>query len=318
MDSQGNRKAIPEGMKGVKAHEVEQVSPDLLAVRYGKAISLVDLKAGITLQKHDFEKKIPQRSDWSQYIDHFNASPDSSLRIWIQHTFVDSSPFGDSGSHTGFFMQDSVVNDLSLVKADQSGNVLWRIESLGDFVINAGLPDGSLLFSYNRKEYASQPGSAAGSKGAMSPTGKVFVGKIGADGKKDDSFFAVQEPLRRMYSNPENGTVLILHGDSQLSEYDSSGALLRSHRAALDQKLYPAGPSGKEYVILKDLNEASVYSMDMRTGEIQCLTELELDLSARVICRELENQEEESGGGKVIEQSEDHIDVDGVKLPINQ
>lgn len=328
IDGAGEFRSVPECMKGLKCHEIKQPSPDTLYVRSGKAIHKLDLKRGEREWVNDFEQKLPQKSDWSQHIDHFDMEPGGALRIWIQNTFVSQSAFGPSGSHASFF-DESVVTDLSMVKADEKGHILWRIESLGSSPINAESGDGSCFFSLNNKEYAPNPAYSEKGDGQTPrdpkyqprtiPTGRVFVGKIDSAGKRNDSLCAVSEPVKAMHSNRESGNVLIFHGDGEMSEFDPEGSLVRRQSVKCgEERLYPFGVAGRETVLFKNLGDKKVFALDMEHGDMKSITETERDLSMGVITREIDRHRQDPDSEKSIEKTDEGISVDGIWLPVNK
>jgi hypothetical protein len=341
IDKDGRRAEIPEAMKGVKSHQVIQASPDEFYARDGSTIVCVDVKSGKKSKEFTYKDPAEPKQNLSRYIDHFEVDRAGNVKLWITNSYrqpampmYDDFHFGIGGMRRwggmphppmdDRFYQDTYINDMSLEQVDDNGKTVWKAESLGADPTKAMLPDGSVLYTNNREELVPRPADADPQYvPSQIGSGKVFVGKIGPGGTKDDSAFKVEGKIRRMLVDSESGTVIMSHGKSYdetvITEFNAKGEALRTHALPRsDRALYPERLSGKNQVILQDSEREKAYSLDMESGKLTCLTDTATDHSYKVLTKELAEDEELKESADALPGSEEFdewITIGGVKLP---
>ncbi len=214
-------------------------------------------------------------------------------------------------------------NDLSLEQLDGSGKVAWAATGFGASPIESQLKDGTVIYSKNTAEnvpnpnYIENPPPNTPYQPREIPTGKIFVGTITPDGKKNEKAFTVEGTIQRIMTNEETGSFFVCHGENKASEYSSSGELIsRTTIPQVDVKLYPEGLSGQKSVILRDGERKKAYSFDVESGKLTKLTETDMDYSYKVLIKEMENQEDtpDAPAAQTMEEDDRYIYIDGIKM----
>jgi outer membrane protein assembly factor BamB len=345
VDREGNRVELSGDLKGVKGHELVQTSADTLYMRDGNTICAVDLKAGCKKSQCTFKDPVESKANFSRYIDHFDVDGNGDIRLWVTNstTTQSSSHFDDLHFGLGFgpfgrrfggmphppmdddFYRTTTFSDLSLERLDSKGDVQWKAERFSTSPTYSQLPDGAMVFSAGNEEQVPNPNYHEGlnsSPGTYIPekigSGRYPVGRVSAEGQKDENFIFVEGRPEKIMTSPKTGNFVVSHGEGVMSEFDGKGALTRSHRLPdVGEKLYPQSIVGDRTVILKDQDSKKAYSFDMESGKLMSLTERNLDHSYKVVGKEMEQAGDDELNASQpgdVEIYDGWIEIDGIRI----
>lgn len=338
MDREGNLVELPECLKGIRANELKHIGPDEIIVRDNFTFHAIDLKEKKEKWRFTYGDTLPKKDNCTSYVDHFDMDSNGKIKLWIVNSYyvpgppIDEFHYGLGYGHPWrmphFFPHDFIstqaIIELCLQQLDSTGKTEWKIDYLGSSPISTTLPDGSVIFTNNKEEYIPNPEYSKIPTGEH-PTryipreigsGRYFIGRVSPTGKKNEDFIKVEGRINTMMVNPESGKLIVSHGANTISEFNSGGELVRMRQIPQD-KLHLKGLAGSDTVILRDSNNTSFFAFDMESAALTPLTAKEQDFSFKVKSREIEKEKEEGKEemASMIEEFDDCINIQGVKIP---
>ena len=337
VNREGNRQELPEGLKGVRISDVLQTGPDELYARDGTTFCRLDLKTGTKASEITYTDPAPPRDNHSRSIHRFEVGSDGRIRLWINESFYVAPPPMDGDLHPGLgfgigighhFPLGNHYTMKSVEILGDDGKVGQTIKDLDSVSSSLLLPDDSMLYDAGKAEMIDNPdynpnGGSMIYKPRTVGSGNYFIGRITPDGKKDETFIKVEGTVKKMLINPQSGSFMVCHGKDTVSEFNSDGTLIRQQTFPPGKKtLEPKGLSGKDLVIFQEGWGANAFALDMKDGSVIPLTDTQGDHSYRVDSREMGSagagESEETRDDACIEEVDDFIVVDGIKLPKNE
>ncbi|MDQ7821707.1 MAG: hypothetical protein RDV48_02815 [Candidatus Eremiobacteraeota bacterium] len=336
----GSPLELPEALRGLTPQELKHPSTDELYMRDGSTISAFNLKEGRKTGEVTWQDTMEKKNNFSRYIDHFDVDDKGRIKVWIQnnttipshHSFHDDLHFGLGGFRRPWggmphppmddeFYSSTTVTDMSIEQLGKEGKVQWTAANLGSDPVCGQLPDGSVFYTTNRDQLVDNPKyQDPPPPGTYEPrtiaSGKVFVGRVGPGGKKDEEALMVEGKVKKILVNAEKGTFVVRHGNDGVSEYSSKGELIRSATIpGTGSYLFPMGLQGNDKVILEETEGKKAFSFDMGSGSLTPLTDRERDFSYKVISKEMGDVEVPAGGGaEGIEETDEWVTIGGIKL----
>lgn len=310
IDSSGEKKEPPAGLKGIK--------PDLVKVENGA----IYCKEGLTITRAglDDSQKVEEvrlkRNDGSTWdIEDFQPTSDGGMMVLARKsTYI---PFTHA-LHTDFLMGGfgphlpadagpeyfgTQAMETHLVRLDRKGNTKWESENIG-----IG-PRRNLFLPGDRFIYSTEK---------MGEDGKVAIMQRNAKG--DENLFAsVDAYVTTMQTRESDNHVFITHG-SRISEFESSGALVRTMNTdSLKSCKTLTGFSREGMLIMSDgVSKKRLTLWDWSTGAEIPLTDHKSDHSYKLAARQMDLNDDAAENMSGIEVAEEEVNIAGVTLPIQK
>jgi hypothetical protein len=334
----GMKTDLPEGLKGITAYEVVQVSPDELRIRHGDEFSSLDLAKGRKRSGFTWKDPVERRPNFYRSIDGIEGQNGKGVLVWVRNnTTIPSRPYHDD-FHMGIggfrrwgmphpplddhYYSSTTITDMSLEALDGKGNTVWAVRDLGSDPVHGRTADGTVVFSQNKTEMVKNPdydpnGGLQNYKPEHISSGRYYVGTITPDGKRNDNVLLVEGRVSKIFASPGSGNFVICHGEGKITEFAPDGKPLRSCALPEDMKqaAFRSMRDGNA-ILAQDGKNAQVFSLDLGTGKLTACTDTKLEHTHKVLTREMEKRGDQDSPDQdpTIEVHGEWVDVGGVKV----